>query len=84
MNIREFEQKIEYTFHNRRLLENALTHSSYCREHGLENYKCNERLEFLGDAYFDAITGLALYEKMSHSREGVLSKTRSLDRKSTR
>ena len=78
MNIAEFETKIGYRFNNRRLLVTALTHSSYAREHDMGNYKCNERLEFLGDAYFDAIAGLALYEKMPHAREGVLSKTRSL------
>jgi ribonuclease-3 len=42
------------------------------------NYKCNERMEFLGDAYLDAVAGLALFEQMPHVREGVLSKTRSL------
>ena len=78
MNIREFEAKIGYNFNNRRLLETALTHSSYAREHEMGNYRSNERLEFLGDAFFDAISGLALFEKMPHVREGVLSKTRSL------
>ena len=78
MNKREFEAKIGYNFRSRRLLETALTHSSYTKEHDMENYRCNERLEFLGDAYLDAIAGLALFEKMPHVREGVLSKTRSL------
>ena len=78
MNISEFEQKIGYSFHKKSLLETALRHSSYAREHDMEHYKCNERLEFLGDAFLDAIAGLALYEKMQTSQEGVLSKTRSL------
>lgn len=78
MNIREFEAKIGYNFNNRRLLETALTHSSFAREHDMGNYRSNERMEFLGDAFFDAISGLALFEKMPHAREGVLSKTRSL------
>lgn len=78
MNKREFEAKIGYNFNNRRLLETALTHSSYAREHDMGNYRSNERMEFLGDAFFDAISGLALFEKMPHAREGVLSKTRSL------
>lgn len=78
MNKREFEAKIGYNFNNRRLLETALTHSSYAREHDMGNYRSNERMEFLGDAFFDAIAGLALFEKMPHAREGVLSKTRSL------
>lgn len=78
MNKREFEAKIGYNFNNRRLLETALTHSSYAREHDMGNYKSNERMEFLGDAFLDAIAGLALFERMPHAREGVLSKTRSL------
>ena len=78
MNKREFEAKIGYNFNNRRLLDTALTHSSYAREHDMGNYKSNERMEFLGDAFFDAISGLALFERMPHAREGVLSKTRSL------
>lgn len=78
MNLAEFETKIGYTFKSKKLLETALTHSSYAREHDMGNYKCNERMEFLGDAYLDAIAGLALFEQMPHVREGVLSKTRSL------
>ncbi len=78
MNMAEFETKIGYTFKSKKLLETALTHSSYAREHDMGNYKCNERMEFLGDAYLDAIAGLALFEQMPHVREGVLSKTRSL------
>ena len=34
----------------------AVTHSSYVKEHCHEE-KSNERLEFLGDAFFDAIIG---------------------------
>lgn len=75
---REFEVKIGYTFRNRKFLDTCLTHSSYAREHEMGNYRSNERLEFLGDAYLDAVAGLALYEKMPHVREGVLSNTRSL------
>ena len=78
MNKREFEAKIGYNFNNRRLLDTALTHSSFAREHDMGNYRSNERMEFLGDAFFDAISGLALFERMPHAREGVLSKTRSL------
>ena len=64
MNLAEFETKIGYTFKSKKLLETALTHSSYAREHNMGNYKCNERMEFLGDAYLDAIAGLALFEQM--------------------
>ena len=45
--MKTLEEKIGYTFRDRTLLENALTHSSYANEHrgGLPS---NERLEFLG------------------------------------
>ena len=78
MNASIFENRTGHDFADKELLSRALTHSSYAREHDLGNYKCNERLEYLGDAYLDAIVGLALFEKMPHVREGVLSKTRSL------
>ena len=37
-----------WTFRDPALLDRALTHRSYCAEHGVE--ASNERLEFLGDA----------------------------------
>ena len=67
MNSEEFQQIIKYRFRDGSLLEQALTHSSFCREncraadkcgaYGVfaENRKNNERLEFLGDALFDAV-----------------------------
>ncbi len=73
----ELERVIGYEFNNRDLLEIALTHSSYSGEAGLP-YKCNnERLEFIGDAYLDAIVGARLFELMPEQREGVLSRDRS-------
>ena len=50
------QQELGYTFREQKLLETALTHSSYSREQGA-GCECNERLEFLGDAFFDAIIG---------------------------
>ena len=49
------EKKLGYKFNNRKLLEIALTHSSYASEHGKSYEFNNERLEFLGDAFLDAI-----------------------------
>ena len=46
----ELEQIIGYTFQNKKLLKQALTHSSYANEKKLGKLGCNERLEFLGDA----------------------------------
>lgn len=75
--MKRLEEVIDYKFKNTGLLENALTHSSYSGENSLE-YKCNnERLEFIGDAYLDAIVGAELYEMLPQEHEGVLSRDRS-------
>lgn len=78
MNNHEFEEKIGYSFKNEKLLDMALTHSSYCRENSIEIKNNNERLEFLGDAFFDAIIGVELYNKLEEVNEGRLTKTRAL------
>ena len=67
-------QEIGYTFKDVRLLEKALTHSSYANEgHGGEHY---ERLEFLGDSVLGFITAQYLYEK-DRGPEGELTKLRA-------
>lgn len=78
MNNGDFEKKIQYTFKNKELLNKALTHSSFCREHGTEGKNNNERLEFLGDAFFDAIISVELYNLLEKVDEGKLTKTRAL------
>lgn len=78
MNNLDFEKIIEYTFRDKQLLQKALTHSSYCREHGLESRDSNERLEFLGDAFFDAVISEELYRRLEKVDEGRLTKTRAL------
>ena len=50
-----FENNIHYTFKNKKLLELALTHSSYANE-SRTHIEYNERLEFLGDAVLQLIT----------------------------
>ena len=77
MKIKEFEQKIGYQFQNRNYLETALTHSSFNREKNTK-HQDNERLEFLGDAFFDAVISAELYERLKHVTEGKLTKTRAL------
>ena len=53
--IRQLEEKIGYRFNDIAILRNAVTHSSYIKEHDRRE-KSNERLEFLGDAILDAIS----------------------------
>ena len=73
----ELERQIGYRFDNRKLMENALTHSSYASEHNEAYAENNERLEFIGDAFLDAIVGVRLYRILSDEPEGVLSKLRA-------
>ena len=72
----QLEEKLQYKFNNKKLLMTAVTHSSYVKEHCHEE-KSNERLEFLGDAFFDAIIGEELFHIFPHEEEGFLSRIRA-------
>lgn len=76
-DLERFEQVIQYQFQNPALLDQALSHSSYVREDKRDSIYSNERLEFLGDAYFDAIIGEILYNMYPDAEEGRLSKMRA-------
>ena len=71
------EKRINYFFRDKKLLETALTHSSYASEHGISYEMNNERLEFIGDGYLDAIIGNWLFDIMKESHEGTLSRDRA-------
>lgn len=58
------------------LLQRALTHRSYVNEHP-EFLEDNERLEFLGDAVLDFLTGAWLYNRFPEMDEGQLTRLRS-------
>ena len=60
-DIEVFEGKIGYSFENRKLLTEALTHSSYANEKQLTR-DCNERLEFLGDSILGVITAEYIFK----------------------
>ncbi|WP_156299693.1 ribonuclease III [Streptobacillus canis] len=77
MDFEELMSKINYTFKNKKLLLEALTHSSYINEHNSPNIKDNERLEFLGDSVMDLITTEYIYRNNTKSTEGELSKIKS-------
>ena len=59
--MRELQERIGYTFHRQELLKSALMHSSYTNETHLPKYKCNERLEFLGDAVLELVSSEFLF-----------------------
>ena len=73
----QLEQKIGYRFRNKKLLRQALTHSSYANEKKLGKLGCNERLEFLGDAVLELISSDVLYARFPRLPEGELTKKRA-------
>lgn len=66
----DLEAAIQHCFRNRALLEQALTHRSYGRNH-------YERLEFLGDAILNAVVAEGLYSAFPEIPEGDLSRLRA-------
>ena len=70
------EQKLGYTFQDRSLLENALTHSSCANESG-GRLLSNERLEFLGDSILGMVVADHLYRNHPDLPEGELTRTRA-------
>lgn len=68
---------IGYSFSDEELLKTALTHSSYASEHRLGYDRNNERLEFIGDAFVDAVVGAELFDIMKEAHEGILSRCRA-------
>jgi ribonuclease-3 len=73
------------SFTNPDLLARALTHSSYANENvegekgekGETRMADNEKLEFLGDAVLDFVTGAWLYENFPDLDEGRLTSVRA-------
>lgn len=74
MNV--FEQIIGYEFKNKKLMQTALTHSSYANEMN-GKVQHNERLEFLGDSVLGMITAEYLFENHPEMPEGKLTKLRA-------
>jgi ribonuclease III len=62
---------------DRRLLAQALTHTSWLHEHPGEAAGHNERLEFLGDAVINLAISEALFVRHPDDDEGVLSARRA-------
>lgn len=73
----ELEHRLGYEFADRRLLDEALNHSSYVNEQLHASLASNERLEFLGDAVVNLVVGHMLMEKYPDLNEGELSRIRA-------
>jgi ribonuclease-3 len=76
-DLTELEETLNITFKDKTLLQRALTHSSYLNENPVFLLEDNERLEFLGDALLDFITGEHLYHRFPEMREGQLTSLRA-------
>ena len=70
----EIERRLQYTFNNKKLVEQAFTHSSFAN---MENVEDNERMEFFGDAILEYLSSEYLYSNYESSSEGDLSAMRA-------
>ena len=68
------EEKLNYHFHDGKLLLTALTHSSFANEHHCAS---NERLEFVGDSVLGMVTANYLYNAYPDMPEGKMTKLRA-------
>ena len=75
--MRDLEKRLNYSFHNPALLEEALNHSSYANEHRAAGIRSNERLEFLGDSVLGFVTAEFLFCQHPDLPEGDLTRIRA-------
>lgn len=71
------EKQINYSFKNKKFLEEALTHRSYLNENPGGGISHNERLEFLGDAVLELAVTEDLYARFPQYEEGTLTGLRA-------
>lgn len=72
--IRKLERILKYTFANKSLIMEAITHKSYANEKKTES---NERLEFLGDSIIAYVVTHELYFNKEVETEGDMTKMRA-------
>ena len=76
-NQEELEVKIEYSFQDKSLLKQALTHSSFSNEQKINKLKNYERLEFLGDAVLELVSSKFFFMENPDMSEGEMTRMRS-------
>jgi ribonuclease-3 len=72
--LKKIEHLCGYQFKNKKLLETALTHSSYAYQMNIESY---ERLEFLGDAVINFAVAVEIFKKNPDKDEQYLTNLKS-------
>ena len=75
--LKELEKKIGYEISEKRLLGQAVTHSSFSNEQKINKYKNYERLEFLGDAVLELLSSRFFFETYPDMSEGEMTRLRS-------
>jgi ribonuclease-3 len=71
------EYKISHVFNDIQLLDQALTHRSALTCNDIYS-RCNERMEFLGDAVLDLVVSSLLYKEFPDYAEGQLTKLKAV------
>lgn len=74
MDFTLLEKSIGYTFKDKKLLEQALTHTSYAN---IRNIQSNEKLEFFGDSILEYISSEYIYKNYTKLKEGEMTKVRA-------
>ncbi len=74
-SLRKLEACLEVEFADREILLKALSHRSWCAEHG--DVQSNERLEFLGDSVLGVIVTRYVFDHFPRLPEGELSEVRA-------
>ena len=75
--LRLLEERIGYCFQDKKLLRQALTHSSCSNEQKINKLPDYERLEFLGDAVLELVGSDHIFRENPEMSEGELTKFRS-------
>ena len=75
MTIFDFLDDLGISYSDKELISQAFVHSSYVNEH--EDFKDNERLEFMGDAVLQVYSAYRLYNIEPELPEGLMSTRRS-------
>lgn len=73
----ELEEKIHYRYRNKKLLRQAMTHTSFANEQKMNKFSSYERVEFLGDAVLEMVSSEYFYNKYPEISEGNLTKKRA-------
>ncbi len=73
----EIEKHLQYQFHDRELLNTALTHTSFVKGDG-KKATHNERLEYLGDAVLELCVSDYLFRNYAKLNEGRMTRARAM------